>query len=172
MTALTAITTGVSPCKEKFCSNGFNATPSLWWSLLPRIPVDMIFYLQIQRKREQHMPLYIAFIDLSKMFDFVSRKGLFQLLIKLSCPPQLRSIITFPENIQGVGESSLSFTIQSDVQQVCVLAPILFGILFSMLLSFAFRQVEGVYLYTRNNSKLFNLDRLRAKTKVRTVLIR
>ena len=40
-----------------------------------RSTIDMIFSLrQLQEKcREQHMPLYIAFIDLNKAFDLVSR---------------------------------------------------------------------------------------------------
>ncbi|XP_049829037.1 uncharacterized protein LOC126267775 [Schistocerca gregaria] len=44
--------------------------------------VDMIFSLrQLQEKcREQQRPLYIAFMDLVKAFDLVSRNGLFKLL--------------------------------------------------------------------------------------------
>jgi len=50
---------------------------------------DMIFSLrQLQEKcREQRRPLYIAFIDLTKAFDLVSRGGLFLLLRKMGCPP-------------------------------------------------------------------------------------
>ena len=59
------------------------------------------------------------------------------------------------------------------MKQGCVLAPTLFGIFFSLLLSYAFSQSEdGVYLHTRSDGNLFNLARLRAKTKVRRVLIR
>lgn len=51
--------------------------------------VDMIFSLrQLQEKcREQQMPLYVAFIDLTKAFDLVSRDGLFKALKKIGCPP-------------------------------------------------------------------------------------
>ena len=55
----------------------------------------MIFSVrQLQEKcREQQMPVYTAFIDLTKAFDLsVSRTGLFQLLKKIGCPPQLLSI--------------------------------------------------------------------------------
>ena len=43
-----------------------------------RSTIDMVFSLrQLQEKcREQQMPLYIAFIDLAKAFDMVSRDGL------------------------------------------------------------------------------------------------
>lgn len=76
---------------------------------------------------------------------------LFDFVRKISSSPQLRSIITFfHEIMQSVGESSLSFTIQIDIKQVCTLVSILFGILISMLLSFVFRQAEeGVYTYTQ-----------------------
>ena len=53
------------------------------------------------------------------------------------------------------------------------LTPALFGILFSLLLRYAFsRTEEDIYIHTRSNGNLFNLSRLRAKSKVRKVLIR
>ena len=145
-----------------------------------RSTIDMIFSVrQLQEKcREQQMPLYIAFIDLTKAFDLVSRKGLFQLLKRIGCPPQLLSITaSFHDDMKGTisydGEASEPFPMRSGVKQGCVLAPTLFGIFFSLLLKVAFGQsTEGVHLHTRSDGKLFNLARLRAKTKVRTVLIR
>ena len=58
-----------------------------------RSTVDMIFSVrQIQEKcREQNKPLYVAFIDLTKAFDLVSRTGLINLLEKIGCPPKLLS---------------------------------------------------------------------------------
>ena len=55
----------------------------------------MVFSLrQLQEKcREQQMPLYIAFIDLTKAFDLVSREGLFRFLFKIGSPPRLLSLI-------------------------------------------------------------------------------
>ena len=53
--------------------------------------INMIFSLrQLQEKcREQGKPLYVAFIDLTKAFDLVSRGGLFKILAKIGCPPTL-----------------------------------------------------------------------------------
>ena len=52
-------------------------------------------------------------------------------------------------------------------------APTLFGIFFSLLLSYAFQKTEdSIYVQTRCDGRLFNLARLRSKTKTRTVLIR
>ena len=145
-----------------------------------RSTVDMIFSIrQLQEKcKEQNMPLYVAFIDLTKAFDLVSREGLFKILPKVGCPPKLLSLIeSFHTNMKGVvqydGNVSEPFDIRSGVKQGCVLAPTLFGIFFAVLLRHAFGTAkEGVYLHTRSDGRLFNLARLRAKTKVREVLIR
>ena len=145
-----------------------------------RSTIDMMFSVrQLQEKcREQRRPLFIAFIDLTKAFDLVSRRGLFNLLEKIGCPPKLLSVISsFHNNMKGTvnydGATSEPFEIRSGVKQGCVLAPTLFSIFFSMMLSYAFKtSTEGVYLHTRADCKLFNLARLRAKTKVRHVVIR
>ena len=145
-----------------------------------RSTIDMIFSLrQLQEKsREQHMPLYIAFIDLTKAFDLVSRDGLFKVLPKIGCPPKLQSMIeTFHTDTKGTvqfnGSSSEPFKIRSGVKQGCVLATTLFGVFFGLLLKHAFdTTTEGIYFRTRSYGRLFKLARLRAKTKVREVLIR
>ena len=145
-----------------------------------RSTVDMIFSLrQLQEKcREQHKPLYIAFIDLTKAFDLVSREGLFDILPKIGCPPKLHSLIRSFHNdikatIQYEGSTSTPFDIKSGVKQGCVLAPTLFGIFFALLLKHAFgASTEGVYLRTRSDGRLFNLARLKAKSKVTEKTIR
>lgn len=120
----------------------------------------------------------MAFIDLTKAFDLVSRRGLFSILDRIGCPPKLLSILrSFHENQQCTiiagGDQSQPFTVISGVKQGCVLAPTLFGIFFSCVLHYAFNDCpRGVYLHTRSDGKLFNLARLKAKTRVRSVLIR
>ena len=75
--------------------------------------------------------------------------------------------------MQFNGSSSEPFEIRNGVNQGCVLAPTIFGIFFGLLLKHAFdTTTEGIYLRTRSDGRLFNLARLRAKTKVREVLIR
>ena len=85
------------------------------------------------------MPLYIAFIDLTKAFDLLSRDGLFAIMSKIGCSPSLfntvKSLHTNTKaTVQHDGIVSDSFTIKSGVKQGCVLALTLFGIFFSMLL--------------------------------------
>ena len=143
--------------------------------------IDMIFSLrQLQENcREQHMPLYIAFIDLTKAFDLVSRDGLFKVLPKIGCPPKLQGMIeSFHTDTKGTavqfnGNFSEPFEIRSGVKQGCVLAPMLFGSFFGLLLKHVLdTTTEGIYFRTRSDDRLFTLARLRAKTKVRKDLIR
>ena len=140
----------------------------------------MIFSLrQLQEKcREQRQPLFIAFIELTKAFDLVSRDGIFKILPKIGCPPRLLSIIrSFHEDMKGTvvfeGSTSAAFNIRSGEKQGCVLAPTLFGILCAVMLKHAFGSAaEGIYLRTRTGGKLFNLSRLRARTKVQLRCLR
>ena len=140
----------------------------------------MVFSLrQLQEKcREQQQPLFIAFIDLTNAFDLVSRDGLFKLLPRIGCPPKLLSLIqSFHDSMMGTvffdGDVSAPFPIKSGVKQGCVLAPTLFGFFFALLLKHAFGDdQEGIFLHTRSDGKLYNNARLKAKTKIRRVLIR
>ena len=145
-----------------------------------RSTVDMVFSLhQLQEKcREQWMPLYIAFINLTKAFDLVSRDGLFKALHKIGCPPRLNSLIeSFHSNMKGTvqfnGNLSKPFDMCSRVKQGCVLTPTLFGIFFTLLLRHTFGTAqEEIYLWTRSDGSLFNLAHLKARTKVCEALIR
>ena len=141
---------------------------------------DMIFSVrQMQEKcREQNVPLYMVFIDLTKAFDLVSRNGLFKILELIGCPPKLHDFVkNFHNNMKGVvefdGSTSEPFNITSGVKQGCVLAPTLFGIFFAIMLQQAFKDTtEGVLLHTRTDGSLFNLARLKAKTLITKPLIR
>ena len=89
-----------------------------------RSTIGMVFSLrQFKEKcKEQQMPLYIALVGLTKAFDPVSRDGLFQILLKISCPPKLQSVIeSFHKNMKGtvqfIGSSSRPFDIRSGVKQ-------------------------------------------------------
>ena len=124
------------------------------------------------------MPLYIAFIDLTQAFDLVSRGCLFKVLPKIGCSPKLQSMIEYfhtdtKGTVQINDSFSETFEIRSGVKQGCVLAPMLFGILFGLLLKHVLdTTTEGIYFRTRSDDRLFNLAHLRAKTNVRKYLIR
>ena len=116
-----------------------------------RAPIDIIFSLrQLQEIcREQGEPLYVAFIDLTKAFDLVSRDGLFKILAKIGCPPTLLSIVrSFHDNMKGTvlynGATSDPFNILSGVKQSCVLAHTWFGIFFATLLNMLLENQQKV----------------------------
>ncbi len=87
-----------------------------------RSTIDMVFSVQMQEKcREQNKPLYLAFIDLTKAFDLVSRSGLFKILKKVDYPPRLLAAIqSFHDNMQSTvdynGATSEPFPISSGVK--------------------------------------------------------
>ncbi len=70
------------------------------------------------------------------------------------------------------GAHSKEFDVCCGVKQGCVLAPTLFGIYFSAVLRRAFSDPGGVLLHTRCDGNFFSLARLRARTRVKRVLVR
>ena len=128
------------------------------------------------QRKLQEIPLYFAFIDLTKAFDLVSRDDLFKILIllKIGYPPKLQSMIeSFYTDMKGTVQLNDPLRIYSGVKQGSVLAPTLFWIFFAVLLMHVFSTAnERTYMPTRSDGRLFNLARLRAKTKDREALIR
>ena len=140
----------------------------------------MVFSLpQLQEKcREQQMPRYVAFVDLTKAFDLVSRDGLFKALRTIGCPPKLHRLIESSQSkmkgtVQLIDSSSEPFEMHNGVKEGCALAPTLFEIFVALLLRHVFSSTtEDIYLRTRSDGRLLNLARLEAMTKVREYLIR
>ncbi|KAL8566698.1 hypothetical protein ACOMHN_050347 [Nucella lapillus] len=70
------------------------------------------------------------------------------------------------------GEASEPFEITNGAKQGCVLAPVLFNLFFTCVLSHAVRDIEdGVYTRYRIDGFLFDLRHLSAKTKMNKKLI-
>ena len=69
-------------------------------------------------------------------------------------------------------EQSGSFNINTGVNQGCVIAPTLFSILMVAFISLAaVDQAKGVDIIYRTDGELFNMRRLKAKTKVKATSI-
>jgi hypothetical protein len=145
-----------------------------------RSTADMIFTArQIQEKCiEQNQDLYFVFVDLTKAFDSVNREALWRVMERVGCPPKFIKITrSFHDGmyarVMDHGQLSDPFSISNGVKQGCVLAPTLFSILFSALLSDAFvNSNDGVYVRYRYDGGLFNLRRLQAKSKVNATMLR
>ena len=142
--------------------------------------VDMVFALrQLQEKcLEQHQHLYILFVDLTKAFDTVSRPGLWAILSRLGCPPKFVSMIRalhegMMARVTENGKVSEPFPVTNGVKQGCVLAPTLFSLLFSVMLSSALSKTDdGIMIRFRTDGNFFDLRRLQASTKIKEALIR
>ena len=138
--------------------------------------IDMVFAArQLQEKcQEQNVDLYTTFVDLTKAFDTVSRSGLWRIMSKFGCPEKFITMVRqFHDGMQAKvidnGESSNPFPVTNGVKQGCVLAPALFSMMFTAMLSNAFQDSNsdpGIGYRYRTDGKLFNLRRLQAKTKV------
>ena len=119
---------------------------------------------------EQHCDLYTTFVGLANAFDTVSKNGLWKIMSKFGCPHKFITIDRqFNEGMQARvlddGEPSESFP---GVRQSCVLAPKLFSLMFSSMLTDAFRDCDaGIRIRHRSDGKLFNLRRLQVVTKVK-----
>lgn len=73
----------------------------------------------------------------------------------------------------GFRDSSHDFPISNGVKQGCVLAPTLFNMMFSAMLTDAFNLDDpGVISRYRKDGKLLNLRCLNAAIKVNTIIIR
>ena len=116
-------------------------------------------------------------MDLTEAFETVSRDGLWRILARLGCPPKFLTILRQLHEVQQGqvkhnGSLSGSFPISNGVKQGCVLAPILFSILFSITLREAKEDLpDGTDIRFRTDGSLFNLRRLLALTKTIEELI-
>ena len=143
-----------------------------------RSTTELVSFLRqlLEKSRERHKDLYIAFIDLSKAFDTVNRELLWKYLCKLGVPPKFLSILQqLHDGMQArvlTGElQSEFFKVNVGVKQGCVLDPVLFNILLSAI-TCLFHSVmgheDGVRVEYRLDGSLFNIRRLQAHTKTKT----
>ena len=126
---------------------------------------------QLQEKcQEQNMDLYMTFVDLTKAFDTVSREGLWKIMMKFGYPTKFIAVVRqfhhgMLARVQNDGEFSDPFPVTNGVKQGCVLAPILFSMMFSAMLTATFQDGDnGIPVRYRFDGKLFNLRRLRVKS--------
>ena len=131
---------------------------------------DMIFCArQIQEKcKEQGMPLFMVFIDLTKAYDTVNRTLLWLLLARYGLPEKLVNLI---RNMHDGMKASLSFDVGTSelfdilngLKQGCVMAPNLFNLFFAAVVFETFRDMDdksGVGIKFKLNGKLYNARRL------------
>ena len=141
--------------------------------------IDMIFTArQLQEKcQEQNVDLYMTFVDLNKVFDTVSRKGLWKIMAKFGYPAKFIAMVRqfhdgMLARVQNDGEFTDPFPVTNGVKQGCVLASTLFSMIFSAMFTDAFKDGDiGIPFRYRFDGKLFNVRRLQAKSKVQTEVL-
>ncbi|KPJ16147.1 Adrenodoxin-like protein, mitochondrial [Papilio machaon] len=133
---------------------------------------------QLQEKsREQGRPLYLCFVDLEKAFDSVPREALWLVLHKIGCTEKFVRLIRLLHDdmhccVAVNDEQSDFFPVTCGVKQGCVLAPTLFALYFSVVVQEVSKTTsEGVRIRFRMDGNIFNLARLKARTKVSHAVI-
>ena len=75
--------------------------------------------------------------------------------------------------VQDQGQTSEPFSVTNGTKQGCVMAPLLFTLVFSAMLNDAFHNNDlGALIRFRTDGKVFNLRRFNSKTRTSKVLIR
>ena len=116
---------------------------------------DMVFVIRRLQEmaRKKRIPLYVCFIDLTKAYDSVDRTLLWTVLARLCVPQNMISVIRqFHYGMRACVRlddrmCSRWFAVEQGLCQGCVLAPLLFNILFAVVINVAsthFKADEGV----------------------------
>ena len=118
--------------------------------------------------------------DLTKAFDTVHRTLLWQLLSKFGCPPNfIRVLAALHDGMNATvvagGKKSAPFQVTVGVKQGCVLAPVIFSLFTTAVILLLYNNINaeelGVPLNYWLDGNLFNLARLRARTRTSTKAI-
>ncbi|KYO29286.1 hypothetical protein Y1Q_0017935 [Alligator mississippiensis] len=114
--------------------------------------------------------------DLTKAFDTVSQESLWKILAKRVCPEKFIAMVRqFHDGMfadVNDTESSEPFLVTDRIKQGCVLAPTLFNIMLSAMLTDAFRDCNaGVDICYWTKGKLFNWKKLKVKKKLQEVTV-
>ena len=114
----------------------------------------------------------MAFIDLTKAFGSINREALWKVLSRFGCPANFITILRLLHDKMTAtalfSETETEpFTIRTGVKQGCVIAPTLFTVYLCVILFLVRdRLPHGIELDSWLDGRLFNLGRLKAKTKV------
>ncbi|VDM04229.1 unnamed protein product [Schistocephalus solidus] len=133
---------------------------------------------QLQEKRqEMRTHLYTNFVDLMKAFDTVNRDGLWKIMQKFGCPERFTHMIRqfhdgMMVRVAANGTVSEAFAVTNGVKQDCVLAPTLFSLMLSAMLTDAYREeCPGICITYRMDGRLLNQRRMHFCSRVSTANI-
>ena len=124
---------------------------------------DMSFAARmvVEKVREHNDKAFLLFVDLTKAYDSVARSALWKVLEKLGVPSEMVKMVrSLHEGMKAevrVGEKkSGSIKVNNGLRQGCTLAPTLFNIYFSMVISDWRARCKqlGLAMATRNTKSL------------------
>ena len=124
------------------------------------------------------MPMYAVFIHFNKAFDTVSREGPWIVLRSVGCREKVINLIkSSHDKMQAQtsygSEFSIMFDVTNGTKQDCVLAPLLFALYLAAILETAFNDTrKGIYIQTRQNTKLFQVAQFKTRTLSTSKLVR
>ncbi|BHF68771.1 hypothetical protein SprV_0301181200 [Sparganum proliferum] len=141
--------------------------------------MDMIFVVRQLRNKCQEMPihLYSTFVDLKKASSTVNREGLWKIMQKFGCSERITQMLrqlhyAMTARSMDNGVVSETFAVTNGVKQGCVLAFIIFGLMFSALLMDAYRKERPeLCVVYRTDSQLFNQWRVHFRSLVSTTTV-
>nr|VZH95995.1 unnamed protein product [Spirometra erinaceieuropaei] len=133
-----------------------------------RTTTNMIFDArQLQEKcQEMRTNLCSTLVNLTKAFDTVNRDGLWKIMQKFGCPERFIQMVlqlhdSMMARVTENGTVSEAFAVTNGVKQGCVLAPTLFGLMFSAMLMDAYRDEHpGISIAHRTDGHLLNQRRM------------
>ncbi|KAA3670999.1 uncharacterized protein DEA37_0003259 [Paragonimus westermani] len=148
-----------------------------WEFRASRSSIDLVFAArQLQEKyRKRNQPLCALLVDFTKAFESVNRGALWTVLGKFGCPGKFVDMVRLlhagmKTKVQSCGSTSDDFDIVTGVKQGCVLAPALFSLYLTAMVTVAF-QISGeddVEMKYRTDGRLLNIQRLGAPTRLQT----
>ena len=125
--------------------------------MFPTEPFYHRYYGVIRRlqelARKKRIPLYVCFIDLAKAYDFVDRTLLWTVLARFGVPQNMISVIRqFHDGMRACmwldyRVCSRWFAVEQGLRQGCMLAPLLFNIVFAAVINVAstrFKADKGI----------------------------
>nr|VZI34355.1 unnamed protein product [Spirometra erinaceieuropaei] len=134
---------------------------------------DMIFAVrQMQKCQEMRTHLYSTFVDLTKAFDTVNRKGLWKIMQKFGCPERFIQMVRqlhdgMMARVTDKGAVSEVFSVTNEVKQGCVLTPTLFSLMFSAVLMDAYRNERPrIRIACRTDGPLLNHSRRHFRSRI------
>ena len=127
----------------------------------------------MQRTESSIVPMFHWFINYT-----VNRSTLWKILLKLGCPERFMGLIRSLLNgmnakVSFNGTLSEEISINNEVKQGDISAPMLFNIYFAIVFLVAFYgNSDGIYIRYRTSGSVFNVRRLLSPTKISSSLVR